>query len=133
MAKKTRPVEQAKRISRMLAESMGYANGVASGVSAGKQAGFTEGWNAAIRECNPMIEERDREIARLSGEIHKGNAFIKEQRAALEKAHHVSELYHAERDEFIERHAQEKAKRERLQYLVNLAREHGVNVEAFDK
>lgn len=45
----------------------------------------------------------------------------------------VSELYHAERDEFIERHAQEKAKRERLQYLVNLAREHGVNVEAFDK
>ncbi len=52
-----------------LAESVGYANGVASGVSAGKQAGFTEGWNAAIMECNPMIEERDREIARLSGEI----------------------------------------------------------------
>ena len=116
-----------------LAESVGYANGVASGVSAGKQAGFTEGWNAAIRECNPMIEERDREIARLSGEIHKGNAFIKELRANLEKAMRVSELYHTERDEFVERHAQEKAKRERLQYLVNLAREHGVNVEAFDK
>ena len=116
-----------------LAESVGYANGVASGVSAGKQAGFTEGWNAAIRECNPMIEERDREIARLSGEIHKGNAFIKELRANLEKAQHVSGLYHAERDEFIERHAQEKAKRERLQYLVNLAREHGVNIEDFDR
>ena len=116
-----------------LAESVGYANGVASGVSAGKQAGFTEGWNAAIRECNPMIEERDREIERLSGEIHKGNAYIKELRANLEKAKHVSELYHTERDEFIERHAQEKAKRERLQYLVNRAREHGVNVEDFDK
>ena len=116
-----------------LAESVGYANGVASGVSAGKQAGFTEGWNAAIRECNPMIEERDREIARLSGEIHKGNAFIKELRANLEKAMRVSELYHAERDEFIERHAQEKAKRERLQYLVNLAREHGVKIEDFDR
>ncbi len=116
-----------------LAESVGYANGVASGVSAGKQAGFTEGWNAAIRECNPMIEERDREIARLSGEIHKGNAFIKELRANLEKAHHVSELYHAERDEFIERHAQEKAKRERLPSLVNLAREHGVKIEDFDR
>ena len=116
-----------------LAESVGYANGVASGVSAGKQAGFTEGWNAAIRECNPMIEERDQEIARLSNEIHKGNAYAKELRAALEKSLRVSELYHAERDEFIERHAQEKAKRERLQYLVNLAREHGVNVEAFDK
>ena len=116
-----------------LAESVGYANGVASGVSAGKQAGFTEGGNAAIRECNPMIEERDREIARLSGEIHKGNAFIKELRANLEKAMRVSELYHTERDEFVERHAQEKAKRERLQYLVNLAREHGVNVEDFDR
>ena len=89
-----------------LAESVGYANGVASGVSAGKQAGFTEGWNAAIRECNPMIEERDREIARLSGEIHKGNAFIKELRANLEKAMRVSELYHADRDEFFERDAQ---------------------------
>ena len=80
-----------------------------------------------------MIEERDREIERLSGEIRKGNAYIKELRAHLEKAKHVSELYHTERDEFVERHAQEKAKRERLQYLVNLAREHGVNVEAFDK
>jgi hypothetical protein len=120
-----------------LAESVGYsnghANGIADGIAAGKQAGFTEGWNAAIRECNPMIEERDREIARLSGEIHKGNAFIKELRANLEKAQHVSKLYHAERDELGTRHAQEKAKRERLQYLVNLAREHGVNIEDFDR
>ena len=120
-----------------LAESVGYNNGhargIAYGIEAGKQAGFTEGWNAAITECNQMIEERDREIERLSGEIHKGNAYIKELRAHLEKAKHVSELYHTERDEFVERHAQEKAKRERLQYLVNLAREHGVNVEAFDK
>lgn len=46
-----------------LAESVGYNNGhargIAHGIEAGKQAGFTEGWNAAIRECNPMIEERD--------------------------------------------------------------------------
>lgn len=116
-----------------LAESVGYNNGHARGIEAGKQAGFTEGWNAAITECNPMIEERDREIERLSGEIRKGNAYIKELRAHLEKAKHVSELYHTERDEFVERHAQEKAKRERLQYLVNLAREHGVNVEDFDR
>ena len=120
-----------------LAESVGYNNGhargIAHGIEAGKQAGFTEGWNAAIRECNPMIEERDREIARLSGEIHKGNAFIGELRTNLEKAQHVSELYHAERDELNTLYRQEKAKRERLQYLVNLAREHGVNVEAFDK
>ena len=120
-----------------LAESVGYNNGhargIAHGIEVGKQAGFTEGWNAAITECNPMIEERDREIERLSGEIRKGNAYIKELRAHLEKAKHVSRLYHAERDELGTRHAQEKAKRERLQYLVNLAREHGVNVEAFDK
>ena len=32
-----------------------------------------------------------------------------------------------------ERYEREKAKRERLQYLVNLAREHGVNVEDFDR
>ena len=49
-----------------LAESVGYNNGHARGIEAGKQAGFTEGWNAAITECNPMIEERDREIERLS-------------------------------------------------------------------
>lgn len=120
-----------------LAESVGYNNGhargIAHGIEAGKQAGFTEGWNAAITECNPLIEERDREIERLSGEILKGNAYIKELRANLEKAQHVSELYHTERDEFVERHAQERAKRERLQYLVNLAREHGVNVEDFDR
>lgn len=120
-----------------LAESVGYNNGhargVAQGIEAGKQAGFTEGWNAAITECNPMIEGRDREIARLSGEIYKGNAFIKDLRANLDKAQRISELYHAERDEFIKMHAQEKAKRERLQYLVNLAREHGVNVEDFDR
>ena len=120
-----------------LAESVGYNNGhargIAHGIEAGKQAGFTEGWNAAIMECNPMIEERDREIARLSGEIHKGNAFIGELRTNLEKAQHVSKLYHAERDELNTLYRQEKAKRERLQYLVNIAREHGVNVEAFDK
>ena len=120
-----------------LAESVGYNNGhargIAHGIEAGKQAGFTEGWNAAIRECNPMIEERDQEIERLSGEIHKGNAYAKELRAALEKSLRVSELYHVERDELGERYEKEKAKRERLQYLVNLAREHGVNVEAFDK
>ena len=120
-----------------LAESVGYNNGhargIAHGIEAGKQAGFTEGWNAAITECNPMIEERDREIERLSGEIRKGNAYIKELRANLEKAQHVSKLYHAERDELNTLYRQEKAKRERLQYLVNIAREHGVNVEAFDK
>ena len=120
-----------------LAESVGYNNGhargIAHGIEAGKQAGFTEGWNAAIMECNPMIEERDREIARLSGEIHKGNAFIVELRTNLEKAQHVSKLYHAERDELNTLYKQEKAKRERLQYLVNLAREHGVNVEDFDR
>ena len=80
-----------------LAESVGYNNGhargIAYGIEAGKQAGFTEGWNAAITECNQMIEERDREIERLSGEIHKGNAYIKELRANLEKAMRVSELY----------------------------------------
>ena len=69
----------------------------------------------------------------LSGEIHKGNAYIKELRANLEKSLRVSELYHVERDELGERYEREKAKRERLQYLVNLAREHGVNVEDFDK
>ena len=92
-----------------LAESVGYNNGhargIAHGIEAGKQAGFTEGWNAAIMEL----------------------------RAALEKSLRVSELYHVERDELGERYEREKAKRERLQYLVNLAREHGVNVEDFDR
>ena len=104
-----------------------------NGVSAGKQAGFTEGWNAAIRECNPMIEERDREIARLSGEIHcgqclhRGAAHQSGKGAARQQAipRRTRRAEHAYR--------QEKAKRERLQYLVNIAREHGVNVEAFDK
>ncbi|MCP1680687.1 hypothetical protein [Kerstersia gyiorum] len=120
-----------------LAESVGYnnghASGIADGIAAGKKAGFTEGWNAAIKECNPMIEARDREIDRLVGEVRKGNAFIKELRANLEKSQHVSELYHTERDELSARFEQERAKRERLQFLVNLAREHGVNVEDFDR
>ena len=50
-----------------LAESVGYNNGhargIAHGIEAGKQAGFTEGWNAAIMECNPMI---DRKSTRLN-------------------------------------------------------------------
>lgn len=120
-----------------LAESVGYnnghANGIADGIAAGKQAGFTEGWNAATIHANQVIAEHQQEIDRLSNEIHKGNAYAKELRAALEKSLRVSELYHVERDELGERYEKEKAKRERLQYLVNLAREHGVNVEDFDK
>ena len=85
-----------------LAESVGYNNGhargIAHGIEAGKQAGFTEGWNAAITECNPMIEERDREIERLSGEIRKGNAAIKEMSAKLVQAQHASALYLTDRD-----------------------------------
>lgn len=120
-----------------LAESVGYstghANGLADGIQAGKSRGYTEGWNAATIHANKVIALRDQEIARLTGEVHKGNASIAEWRAALEKSHRVSELYHTERDELNQLYHQEKAKRERLQYLVNLAREKGVNVEDFDR
>ena len=116
-----------------LAESVGFATGHASGIAAGKQAGYNEGWNAAVAQCNPMLAERDREIARLTSEIYKGNDYIKELRAALEKSQHVSGLYHKDRDEFIALHRQEKAQRERLEYMIEQARRHGVNIEDFNR
>lgn len=124
-----------------LAESAGYsagiskgaAEGLKAGIVRGKATGYTEGWNAAILECNPMIEARDAEIERLTNEIYKGNAYIAELRAALEKASHVRDLYHAERDELNALYEAEKEKCNRLQYLVFLAKERGVNIEDFDK
>lgn len=86
-----------------LAESVGYnnghANGMADGVAVGRKHGYTQGWNEATIHANNVIAERDQEIDRLSNEIHKGNAFIKELRAALEKSQRVSDLYHFERDQ----------------------------------
>ncbi|MGO3870426.1 MAG: hypothetical protein ACTJH7_10090 [Alcaligenes sp.] len=116
-----------------LAESVGYADGQAKGIAIGRQAGYNQGWNEAIAKCNPMIEERDREIARLTSEIYKGNDYIKELRAALEKSQHVSGLYHKDRDELVVLHRQEKAQRERLEYMIEQARRHGVNIEDFNR
>lgn len=116
-----------------LAESVGYADGQAKGITIGRQAGYNQGWNEAIAKCNPMIEERDREIARLTSEIYKGNDYIKELRAALEKSQHVSGLYHKDRDELVVLHRQEKAQRERLEYMIDQARRHGVNIEDFNR
>lgn len=120
-----------------LAESAGYSAGISKGTTEGFKAGivrgrtdgYTEGWNAAILECNPKIEERDIEIKRLTNEIYKGNAYIAELRAALEKASHVRDLYHTERDELNSLYEAEKEKCNRLQYLVFLAKERGVNFE----
>lgn len=116
-----------------LAESVGYAHGQANGIAVGKQAGYNQGWNEAVAKCNPMIEERDREIARLTSEIYKGNDYIKELRAALEKSQHVSGLYHKDRDELVILHRQEKTERERLEYMIEQARRHGVNIEDFSR
>ena len=85
-----------------LAESVGYnnghANGMADGIAVGREHGYTQGWNEATIHGNQVIAERDQEIERLESEIRKGNAHIKELRAALDKSLRVSELYHAERD-----------------------------------
>ena len=116
-----------------LAESVGYSTGRHHGQIEGHNAGYNDGWNAAVAQATPIIESLRAEIDRLAGEVHKGNACIRDLRANLAKSQHVSELYHSERDELVELHRQEKARRERLQYLVNLAREHGIDVEAYDR
>ena len=36
--------------------SVGLKNGVHIGRQQGQEAGYTEGWNSAINECNPIIE-----------------------------------------------------------------------------
>ena len=102
-----------------LAESVGYnnghANGMTDGVVVGQEYGYTQGWNEATIHANGVIAERDQEIDRLSNEIHKGNAFIKELRAALEKSQRVSELYHAERNQLCIEGAQLKQRIQLLQ------------------
>ena len=72
---------------------------MADGVAVGREHGYTQGWNEATLHANSVIAERYQEIDRLSSEIHKGNAYIKNLRAAFGKSQRVSELYHAERDE----------------------------------
>lgn len=84
-----------------LAESVGYNNGRANG----------------------MIAERDQEIDRLSNEIHKGNAFIKELRAALEKSQRVSDLYHSERDQLCIETAQLRKNLQLLQEQIQAMRD----------
>ena len=116
-----------------LAESVGYSTGRQHGQIEGHNAGYNDGWNAALAEANPIIESLRAENDRLAGEVHKGNTYIRELRANLEKSLQLIALYKSERDESRTLHRQEKAKRERLQYLVNLAREHGIDVEAYDR
>lgn len=86
-----------------LAESVGFNNGhargLSSGIDMGVEHGYTKGWNEATIQANDVIAGRDQEIDRLSNEIRKGNAYIKDLRAALEKSQRVSELYHTERDD----------------------------------
>ena len=95
-----------------LAESVGYNNGhargMSSGIDVGLEHGYTKGWNDATTHANGVVAELEQEIDRLSNEIHKGNAHIKDLRASLEKSHHVSELYHVERDELGAENAQLK-------------------------
>ncbi|MCH1879175.1 hypothetical protein MJ863_06190 [Alcaligenes ammonioxydans] len=97
---------------------MGHARGIAAGI----QADFNEGWSATVVQCNPMLEELGRGIARLTGEIHTDNDYIRGLRAALEKVQPVSGLYHRDRDKLVELHKQEKAQRERLESLIAVAR-----------
>ena len=95
-----------------LAESVGYNNGhargMSSGIDVGLEHGYTKGWNDATTHANGVVAELEQEIDRLSNEIHKGNAHIKDLRASLEKSHHVSEPYHVERDELGAENAQLK-------------------------
>lgn len=119
-----------------LAESVGYnnghANGMADGVAVGREHGYTQGWNEATIHANGVIAERDQEIDRLSNEIHKGNAFIKELRAALEKSQRVSDLYCAERDQLCTETAQLKQKFQLLQEQTQAMRsEYEVMLKAF--
>lgn len=110
-----------------LAESVGYnnghANGMADGVAVGREHGYTQGWNEATIHANGVIAERDQEIDHLSNEIHKGNAFIKELRAALEKSQHVSGLYHSERDQLYIEVAQLRKKLQLLQEQIQAMRD----------
>ena len=110
-----------------LAESVGYnnghANGMADGVAVGREHGYTQGWNEATIHANGVIAERDQEIDRLSNEIHKGNAFIKELRAALEKSQRVSDLYHSERDQLCMETAQLRKKLQLLQEQIQAMRD----------
>ena len=110
-----------------LSDSVGYnnghANGMADGVAVGREHGYTQGWNEATIHANGVIAERDQEIDRLSNEIHKGNAFIKELRAALEKSRRVSDLYHSERDQLCIEAAQLRKKLQLLQDQIQAMRD----------
>jgi len=112
-----------------LAESVGYnnghANGMADGIAVGREHGYTQGWNEATIHANSVIDERNQEIERLESEIHKGNAYIKELRAALEKSQRIGEQYHVERDELGVETARLK------QQAQSLRAEHEVMFKAF--
>lgn len=72
---------------------------MADGVAVGESMGTPKAGTRPPFTLISVIAERYQEIDRLSSEIHKGNAYIKNLRAAFGKSQRVSELYHAERDE----------------------------------